>query len=152
MSEGPFGYSLLRQSFGEGAHSNRTWLLGGGSSSSSTPDLLACRRRLSRPPCPLLRLADTLHHHHQHPRGRPYLTLSQHVHSCLATHTEETTEDNLSWRVYRKITKLSAHKCVHSLATFETGYYRVRKLYWTITGLTKSVLTLNTINKIADTT
>lgn len=29
VSEGPFGYSLLRQSFGEGAHSNRTWLLGG---------------------------------------------------------------------------------------------------------------------------
>lgn len=83
VSEGPFGYSLPRQSCGEGAHSSRTWLLGG-ESSSSTPDLLACRRRLSQPPSPLLRLADTLHHH---PQGRPFLTLSQHLHSCLSTHT-----------------------------------------------------------------
>lgn len=83
VSEGPFGYSLPRQSCGEGVHSSRTWLLGG-ESSSSTPDLLACRRRLSQPPSPLLRLADTLHHH---PQGRPFLTLSQHLHSCLSTHT-----------------------------------------------------------------
>ena len=71
----------------------------GGESSSSTPDLLACRRRLSQPPSPLLRLADTLHHNQHHPRGRPYLTLSQYVRSCLSTHTGRATETTLSWRV-----------------------------------------------------
>lgn len=35
VSEGPFGYSLLRQSSGEGAHSNRTWLLGGGGAAAA---------------------------------------------------------------------------------------------------------------------
>lgn len=108
VSEGPFGYSLPRQSCGEGAHSSRTWLLGG-ESSSSTPDLLACRRRLSQPPSPLLRLADTLHHH---PQGRPFLTLSQHLHSCLSTHTHTQNKQPFMESLKKKnISKLAAQPC-----------------------------------------
>lgn len=120
VSEGPFGYSLPRQSCGEGAHSSRTWLLGG-ESSSSTPDLLACRRRLSQPPSPLLRLADTLHHH---PQGRPFLTLSQHLHSCLSTHTHTQNKQPFMESLKKKKTSQNWR---HSLVSLETGYYRVRK-------------------------
>lgn len=42
MSEGPFGYSLLRQSFGEGAHSNRTWLLREGCGGGQQQQLSSC--------------------------------------------------------------------------------------------------------------
>ena len=116
---GPFRLPLLRQSFGEGAHSNRTWLLRGGES-SSTPDPLACRRRLSQPPSPLLGLADTLHRNQHHPRGRPYLTLSRHVRSCRSTHANGAPENNLfTERVGRRLQK----------------------------SLTKLVLTVNTRNK-----
>lgn len=92
----------------------------GGESSSSTPDLLACRRRLSQPPSPLLRLADTLHHH---PQGRPFLTLSQHLHSCLSTHTH-TKQTTFHGELKKKETSRNWR---HSLVSLETGYYRVRK-------------------------
>lgn len=83
----------------------------GEESSSSSPATLACRRRLSEPPSPLLRLVNTLHHHLQ---GRPYLTLSQHVHNCLPEHHGRTTES--------KVGILNPY--VQHLASLEARCYR----------------------------
>lgn len=102
----------------------------GGESSSSTPDLLACRRRLSQPPSPLLGLANTLHRNHRHPRGRPYLTLSQHVRSCLSTHTHTARKQPFVESVGKRQNRQHREKVCRAEPSrdgLETGYQKVRK-------------------------
>lgn len=89
-------------------HGCRRRVVGGGEQQQQQQRLSSClvlpaEKRLSEPPSPLLRLVDSLH---RHPGGRPYLTLSQHVHSWHATHTSSCKQKKPSDARCAEITKL----------------------------------------------
>lgn len=131
VSEGPFGYSLLRQSFGEGAHSNRTWLLGGERAAAAALQTyspagggyLSHLVHSSGWPIPSTTTATTTHG-----EGHiwPYLSMCAPVWQHTLVEAQKTTFHGEC----KKITKLAALKCVHHMGSLETGYYS--EIIWVI--------------------